>query len=92
MNQGSVPGTMLDVPSFLLDHHHEARDCAASFAAWQGFDSPLRHGRAPSSCLSGGHRVWWRVEAKDLAGALALLPRFVAERTAAFEVREIDIP
>jgi hypothetical protein len=46
----------------------------------------------PSSCLAGGHGLWWRVEAPDLAGALALLPRFVAKRTTAIPVREVDIP
>jgi hypothetical protein len=32
------------------------------------------------------------VEAPDQAGALALLPRFVAERTVAIQVREVEIP
>jgi hypothetical protein len=36
--------------------------------------------------------LWWRVEAPDLAGALGLLPRFVADRTTAIEVREVEIP
>jgi hypothetical protein len=80
------------MPAFLLDHRHEPYECAAAFAAWQGFDSPLRHRIAPSTCLAGGHAVWWRVEAADLAGALALLPRFVADRTTAIEVRDIEIP
>jgi hypothetical protein len=77
---------------FLLHHHHQPHECAAAFAAWQGFDSPLRHRRAPSSCLAGGHGLWWQVEAPDQAGALALLPRFVAERTRAIQVREVQIP
>ena len=80
------------MPAFILNHHHEPHECAASFAAWQGFESPLRHGRVPSTCLGGGHGLWWRVEARDVAGALALLPKFVAERTVAVEVREVDIP
>jgi hypothetical protein len=46
----------------------------------------------PSSCLAGGHGLWWRVEASDPAGALSLLPRFVAERTVAIQVREVQIP
>jgi hypothetical protein len=78
--------------AFLLQHQHEPHECAAAFAAWQGFDSPLRHGAVPSSCLVGGHGLWWRVEASDHAGALALLPRFVAERTTAIQVREVQIP
>lgn len=77
---------------FLLHHSHEAHECAAAFAAWQGFDSPLRHRRAPSSCLAGGHGVWWRVEAPDAHAALALLPRFVAERTTPISIREVQIP
>jgi hypothetical protein len=80
------------MPFFLLHHQHEPRECAAAFAAWQGFDSPLRHGRVPSSCLAGGHGLWWRVEAEDRGRALALLPRFVAERTTPIQVREVQIP
>ena len=77
---------------YLLSHQHEPHECAAAFAAWQGFDSPLRHGRVPSSCLAGGHGLWWHVAAPDAAGALALLPRFVAQRTTAIAVRDVDIP
>jgi hypothetical protein len=80
------------VPVFLLNHRHEAHECAAAFAAWQGFHSPLRHRLVPSSCLAGGHGLWWRVEARDRAGALALLPKFVADRTTASEVRDVEIP
>jgi hypothetical protein len=36
--------------------------------------------------------LWWRVEAPDPTGALALLPGFVAARTTAIEVREVEIP
>jgi hypothetical protein len=80
------------MPFFLLHHQHEAHECAAAFAAWQGFDSPLRPGRVQSSCLTGGHGLWWRVEAVDRSQALALLPRFVARRTNPIEIREVDIP
>ncbi len=80
------------MPIFLLNHSHEPHECAAAFAAWRGFESPLRHGRVPSTCLAGGHGLWWRVEALDCSAALALLPRFVAERTTAVQVREVDIP
>jgi hypothetical protein len=80
------------VAVFLLNHQHEPHECAAAFAAWQGFDSPLRHGRVPSTCLAGGHGLWWRVEAASRSAALALLPRFVADRTTAVEVRDVDIP
>jgi len=83
---------MLAMPVFLLHHRHEPGDCAAAFAAWTGFDSPLRRRTAASTCLAGGHALWWRVQAADSVSALALLPRFVAERTTPIEVREIEIP
>jgi hypothetical protein len=77
---------------FLLHHRHEPHECAAAFAAWQGFDSPLRHGRVPSTCLAGGHELWWQVSATNREAALGLLPRFVAERTSPIRVREVEIP
>jgi hypothetical protein len=77
---------------FVLHHEHRPHECAAAFAAWQGFDSPLRHGLVPSSCLAGGHGLWWTVEAANRASALELLPRFVADRTRAIQVREVEIP
>ncbi len=80
------------VPTYLLHHRHEPAECAASFAAWAGFDSPLRRGRTDATCLTGDHSVWWRVEAPDAASALALLPRFVARRATAVEVRDVAIP
>jgi hypothetical protein len=80
------------MPSFILHHQHEAHECAAAFAAWQGFDSPLRPGRVRSSCLTGGHGLWWHVEACDRSQALAFLPRFVAERTNPIQIREVDLP
>jgi hypothetical protein len=80
------------MPFFLLHHQHEAHECAATFAAWQGFDSPLRHRQVRSSCLTGGHGLWWQVEAADSGEALALLPRFVAARTEPIQIREVDVP
>jgi hypothetical protein len=80
------------MPVFVLHHQHAAAECAAAFAAWLGFNSPLRHRRAASTCLTGGHTLWWRVQADDPAAALALLPKFVARRTTPIEVREIEIP
>jgi hypothetical protein len=77
---------------FLLHHRHRPDECAASFAAWEGFRSPLRGSVALSSCLAGEHQVWWRVEAADADGAMALLPRYVAERSCALSVRETEIP
>jgi hypothetical protein len=80
------------MPEFLLHHRHQPDECEAAFAAWQGFASPLRHRLVPSTCLAGGHEIWWRVEAVDLRQALALLPHYVAERTAPIPVREVEIP
>ena len=77
---------------YLLEHRHAAAECTAAFAAWLGFDSPLRHHAAPSTCLAGGHAVWWHVDAPDPEAALALLPAFVAKRTAAVPVRDVQIP
>jgi len=80
------------MPIFLLHHQHTAHDCAAAFAAWRGFASPLRHRRTASTCLAGDHSIWWRVQAENGAAALALLPAFVARRTTLVEVRDVEIP
>ena len=80
------------MPPFLLHHQHAPHECAAAFAAWKGFDSPLRHDSVLSSCLTGGHGLWWHVQAADRSAALALLPRYVAARTEALEVRDVAIP
>jgi hypothetical protein len=78
--------------TFVLHHRHEADECDATFASWAGFQSPLRHERVPSTCLGGGHGLYWTVQAANVEGALALLPPFVAERTQAIQVREVEIP
>jgi hypothetical protein len=80
------------MPTFLLHHQHEPHECAAAFAAWEGFASPLRHGHVASTCLTGGHALLWRVEAAGVDAALALLPRFVAARTTAVAVRDVQLP
>jgi hypothetical protein len=80
------------MPIFLLHHRHASGECAAAFAAWRGFESSLRHHRAASTCLAGGHDLWWRVRADDSTAALALLPRFVARRTIPIEIRMVPIP
>ena len=84
--------TRLPMPSFLLHHQHTPRECAVAYAAWRGFDSPLRRHTAASTCLAGGHAVWWCVEAPDRQAALALLPPYVAHRTHAIPVRDVQIP
>jgi hypothetical protein len=80
------------MPKFMLQHHHEAAECEAVFAAFQGFESPLRNKPAPSTCLAGTHCLWWCAEAPSAEAALAQLPRFVAERTRATCVRDVGIP
>lgn len=81
----------------MLDHRHLPEECAIAFAAWRGFESPLRRDAAFSSCASrdGGdehHRIWWTVDAVDSRAALELLPPYVAERTEASPVSEVPIP
>ncbi len=77
---------------FLITHRHRPEECGTAFAAWRGFDSPLRRRPAISSCLAGSHRVWWTVEATSVEAALAQLPPYLAERTHVTEVRETPIP
>lgn len=83
------PGAM---PCFRLHHRHEAHECRVVFAAWNGFASPLRHRATVASCATGGHEIWWDVEAMNAADALRRLPHYVAERTQAIEVGEVQIP
>lgn len=80
------------VPHFRLHHCHEPGDCAASYTAWKGFQSPLRGAPATASCQQGGHDIWWDVQAPDEATALRLLPRFVAVRTEAIRVTSVEVP
>ena len=62
------------------------------FASFRGHDSPLRHRATIASCRSGGHEIWWTVDADDEADALRLLPFYVAERTSVTTVSEVQIP
>jgi hypothetical protein len=77
---------------YLLHHVHDAGDCGVAFASFKGHDSPLRREVTIASCLSGGHEIWWTVEALTEKDALALLPFYVAERTTATRVGEVQIP
>jgi hypothetical protein len=77
---------------FVLHHRHEPDECGVVFASFQGHDSPLRHQAAVASCRSGGHAIWWTVQAASEADALALLPFYVAERTTATSVSAVEIP
>jgi hypothetical protein len=80
------------VPSFILDHRHTAADCKTAYAAWRGYDSPLRDLPATASCASGGHRLLWTVEADSGIEALAQLPPWVAERTTIEPVSTVVLP
>ncbi len=80
------------MPRFLLHHSHEPHDCGAVFTSFNGHHSPLRHQPTLASCRSGGHAIWWTVEAATHEDALALLPGYVAKRTTAIAVSEVEIP
>jgi hypothetical protein len=77
---------------YLLHHRHDAKECGVVFTSFRGSESPLRHEATIGSCRSGGHALWWTVHAASEAEALALLPSFVAERTTATRVSEVQIP
>ena len=80
------------MPSYLLEHRHEPHECGVVFASFKGYDSPFRHRTTLASCRSGGHAIWWTVDATTEEDALTLLPRYVAERTTASRVNEVEIP
>ena len=77
---------------YVLQHRHTADECAAAFAAWRSFQSPLRQRTAPCTCLADGHAIWWFVDAPDAQAALDLLPPFVRTRTEPVLVRDVLIP
>jgi hypothetical protein len=77
---------------FVLHHRHDAPECGVVFASFKGHESPLRHRPTLASCDSGGHSIWWTVEAASEQDALGQLPYYVAERTTATRVSEVRIP
>jgi hypothetical protein len=77
---------------YLLHHRHAPDECGVVFASFKGHHSPLRHQPTLTTCRSGGHEIWWTVEAATEADALGLLPSYVAERTTAARVSEVQIP
>jgi hypothetical protein len=77
---------------YLLHHRHEPHECGVVFASFRGHESPLRHRATLASCRSGGHAIWWTVEAATEEEALRLLPSYIAERTTAARVSEVEIP
>jgi len=62
------------------------------FTSFKGHHSPLRHQPTLASCRTGGHEIWWTVEADSDDDALALLPFYVAARTTIIRVSEVQIP
>jgi hypothetical protein len=80
------------MPRFLIDHRHESSECSVVFAAFKGFETPLRHRATIASCAFGGHAIWWTVEAPSAEQALALLPYYVAQRANVTRIGEVDIP
>lgn len=77
---------------YLLSHRHTSGECGIVFASFKGHGSPLRHQVTLASCRSGGHAIWWTVDAESEAEALRMLPFFVAERTTVSRVSEVQIP
>jgi len=77
---------------YLLRHRHLPGECGVVFASFKGHDSPLRRRATLTSCSTGGHEIWWTVDAESEADALRLLPFYVAERTTTTRVSEVRIP
>jgi hypothetical protein len=77
---------------YVLHHSHAPEECGVVFVSFKGHDSPLRHRATVGSCRSGGHEIWWTVEAESEEAAIALLPFYVAERTTVSRVSEVQIP
>jgi hypothetical protein len=80
------------MPLYRLHHTHPAHECRIVFAAWNGLASPLRHSATVSSCPTGGHEIWWDVDAGTAEEALGQLPHYVAERTEAIQIDDVEIP
>jgi hypothetical protein len=92
MSARPASGKLAAMSRFLLHHRHEPHECGVVFASFKGHESPLRHQATLASCRSGGHAIWWTVEASSEEDALQLLPLYVAERTIATPVSEVGIP
>ena len=87
-----VDGRLGAMSHYMLQHRHEPRECGVVFSSFRGHKTPLRHQPTLASCRSGGHAIWWTVEAESEDEALALLPSYVAARTTVTLVSEVDIP
>jgi hypothetical protein len=80
------------MPRYLLHHRHEPNECGVVFASFKGHESPLRHRPTFASCASGGHAIWWTVDAESDEEALGFLPFYVVARTTATLVSAVEIP
>ena len=80
------------VARYFLQHRHAPDECGVVFTSFKGHGSPLRHRMTLASCRSGGHEIWWTVDAPSEGDALGLLPFYVAERTTVSRVSEVQIP
>jgi hypothetical protein len=86
------PAILRRMAFFLLHSRHDEAECPAAYAAWRGFESPLRRSAPYATCLWGGHEVWWQTEAESESTALGQLPPFVAERAQAIRVTRAQLP
>jgi hypothetical protein len=77
---------------YQLSHRHEPHECGVVFNSFKGHQSPVRHQPTLASCRTGGHDIWWTVEAESEEEALRFLPPYVANRTTATLVNEVEIP
>jgi len=77
---------------YLLQHSHAPAECGVVFASFRGDQSPLRHQTTLASCRTGGHAIWWTVDAASPTEALRQLPAYVAQRTTVTRVSEVQIP
>ena len=92
MSARACGGSIRSMARYLLHHRHQAHECGIVFASFKGSESPLRHQATLASCRSGGHEIWWTVEADAEADAVRLLPFYVAQRTTVTRVSEVEIP
>jgi hypothetical protein len=92
------------VKAFMLIHKHTPAECNVAYAAWNGFDSPLRGQPVQSTCARhqsdpasaapnrpAVHEIWWNTHAPDIVSAMAQLPPYVKDRTQAREVSDVTI-
>jgi hypothetical protein len=77
---------------YVIHHRHTPDECGVVFASFKGHRSPLRSQRTLASCRSGGHEIWWMIDAASEEDARRQLPFYVAERSTITCVSEVQIP